>query len=149
MVLRAKDNGAIYQTVIRNCRRQLRVGKIVRVTGPEETTYDSLDVSIIESSICRANVINVERGYDLSVLERTQQAQEQADDLVLSEANSQPQEEQNDDEYEEERLQPEEERAVDVTRNIPRITMRQTDRNCWEVVLTEEERELINEFLDV
>ena len=94
-------------------------------------------------------MINVERGYDLSVLERTQQAQEQADDLVLSEASSQPQEEQNDDEHEEERLQPEEERAVDVTWDIPRITMRQTDRNCWEVVLTEEERELINEFLDV
>jgi len=58
MVLRAKDNGAIYQTVIRNCRRQLRVGKIVRVTGPggtaydwpEETTYDSLDVSIMKAA---------------------------------------------------------------------------------------------------
>ena len=157
MILRGKDNGAIYQTVIRNCRRQLRVGKLVRVTGPggtaydwpEETKYESLDVSIIESSVYRANVINVERGYDLSVVERTQQAQEQADDLVLSEANSPPQEEQNDEEYEEERFQPEEERAVDVTWNIPRIAMRQTDRNCWEVVLTEAERELINEFLDI
>jgi len=26
---------------------------------------------------------------------------------------------------------------------------RQTQENCWEVVLTEEERELINEFLEM
>jgi len=27
--------------------------------------------------------------------------------------------------------------------------MRQTQENCWEVILTEEERELIEEFLEI
>ena len=144
MILRINVDGAIYQTVVRNSKRQLRVGKIVRVTGPggigydwpEETKYDSLDVSIIENSVYRANIINVERGHDLSVRERTQQAQEQADDIIL-------------DISAEERSQPEEEQADEISWDIPRITMRQTERNCWEVVLTKEERELIDEFLEI
>jgi len=154
MILRIKVDGAIYQTVVRRCQRRLRVGKIVRVTGPggiaydwpEETKYDSLDVSIIENSVYRANTVNVERGYDLSVRERTQQAQEQADELILEE-RSQPEEQA--DVHDEERSQSEEEQADDISWDIPRISMRQTERNCWEVVLTEEERELINEFLEI
>ena len=31
----------------------------------------------------------------------------------------------------------------------PRSKLRETEKNCWEVVLTEEEMELINEFLQV
>jgi len=34
-----------------------------------------------------------------------------------------------------------------ITSNIPRIRMRETDTNCWEVILNEEERQLIDEFL--
>ena len=30
----------------------------------------------------------------------------------------------------------------------PRITLRQTENNCWQVVLTEEKQELIDEFLE-
>jgi len=58
MILRISWNGAIYQTILRKSQKYLRMGKIVRVTDPggivydwpEETKYDSLDVSIIESS---------------------------------------------------------------------------------------------------
>jgi len=49
----------------------------------------------------------------------------------------------------EEDIQSEEELSNDVSWNIPKITMRQTEPNCWEVVLTEEEKELINEFLEI
>jgi len=33
--------------------------------------------------------------------------------------------------------------------HISKIMLRQTQENCWEVVLTEEERELIDEFLEI
>jgi len=48
----------------------------------------------------------------------------------------------------EERSQLEERQLANLSWDIPRISMRQTEQNCWEVVLTEEERELINEFLE-
>jgi len=31
----------------------------------------------------------------------------------------------------------------------PHVKLVQTERNCWDVVLTEEERNLLGEFLDV
>jgi len=31
---------------------------------------------------------------------------------------------------------------------VPQIKLRETEKNCWQVVLTEEERELIDEFLE-
>jgi len=39
--------------------------------------------------------------------------------------------------------------AAETSWEIPQIRMRQTQENCWEVVLTEEERELIDEFLEI
>jgi len=41
------------------------------------------------------------------------------------------------------------EQAVEDGWEVPQIRMRQTQENCWEVVLTEEERELIDEFLEI
>ena len=35
-----------------------------------------------------------------------------------------------------------------VQHSSPKITWEQTALNCWQVVLTEEERELIDEFLE-
>ena len=35
-----------------------------------------------------------------------------------------------------------------VQHSYPKIAIRQTERNGWQVVLTEEERELIEEFLE-
>jgi len=49
----------------------------------------------------------------------------------------------------EEDIQSEEELPNGVSWNIPKITMRQTEHNCWEVTLTEEERELIDESLEI
>jgi len=133
MVLRI-THGAVYQTVLLKSKKSLRVGKLVRVTGPggtaydwpESTRYESLDVSIIEDSIHRANVINVERGHDLSVIERQQQAQEQADELMIEESLQ----EQQTSEYVEEEIQPEEELTNGVPWTTPKITMRQTEHNC-------------------
>jgi len=31
---------------------------------------------------------------------------------------------------------------------MPQIKLRETEKNCWQVILTEEERELIDEFLE-
>ena len=42
-----------------------------------------------------------------------------------------------------------EEQAAENSWEIPQIRMRQTQENCWEVILTEEERELIDEFLEI
>ena len=165
MILRINVDGAIYQTVVRKSQGHLRVGKIVRVTGPggiayvwpEQTKYDSLEVAIINDSVRRANEVNVERGHDLSVIERTQQAQEQSDELIMEERMQLEERRtamrnkvglQSEEEQADEGSQSEEKQADDVPWAIPKITMRQTERNFWEVVLTEEERELINEFLE-
>jgi len=151
MVFRV-THGAVYQTVLMKSLKHLRVRKLVRVTGPggtaydwpESTRYESLDVSIIDTSVYRANVINVKQGYDRSVLERTQQAQEQADELMIGEY---PQEQQMSDDDEEE-IQPERASTSGAPWQTPKITLRQTENNCWQVVLTEEEQDLINEFLE-
>ena len=145
--------GAVYQTVLLKTQSNLRVGKLVKVTEPggiaydwpESTRYESLDVSVIEDSVHRANVSNVERGYDLSAIERTQQAQEQADDLIMEESSQEQQAAENIDEE----IQPEEESPNAIPWEIPKFTMRQTGPDCWEVVLTEDERELIDEFLEI
>jgi len=42
-----------------------------------------------------------------------------------------------------------EEQAAGIPWEIPSITMRQTQENCWEVVSTQDERELIDEFLEI
>jgi len=34
-----------------------------------------------------------------------------------------------------------------ITSNVPNIRMQENDKDCWEIVLTEEERQLIDEFL--
>jgi len=125
MILRINVDGAIYQTVIRKSIRQIRVGKLTRLAGPgaigydwpEDTRYESLDISTIEKSAFRANIINTakERGCEPTNEELAQQVEEQ---------------------------------AAGMSWEIPKITMRQTQENCWEVVLTEEERELIDEFLE-
>jgi len=48
----------------------------------------------------------------------------------------------------EEEIQPEEASTSGEPWKTPKITLRQTEHNCWQVVLTEEERELIDEFLE-
>jgi len=105
------------------------VGKITRkdypgaigYDWPEETVYDSLKVDVITASVMRAEIINVAKmnGKLLSRQEVAEQENPQID------WNSKTQEQS------------------------PQIKLVQTERNCWDAVLTEEERNLIEEFLDV
>ena len=89
-------------------------------------------------------MINVEKGADLSVLERTQQAQEQIDELLIEEFKQEPQESK----YVEEEIPTETASTSVMPWNTPKFTLRQTRHNCWQVVLNKEEQELIDEFLE-
>ena len=105
---------------------------------PETTRYDSLKVEIIKASAQRANEINVQKGYDKNALERACKTQKQADEIMNEECSQDPQPE---DEVRQEA-------STSGETSMPRMTLRQNEPNIWEVVLTEEERELIEEFLE-
>jgi len=45
-------------------------------------------------------------------------------------------------------IQQEEASTSEAPWKTPKITLRQTEYNCWQVIMTEEEQELINEFLE-
>jgi len=147
MVLRVKY-GAVYQAVIVKSLKNLRVGKLERVAEPggiayewpEATRYDSLEVEIINASVQRANEFNMQRGYDKSVLERALQAQKQADEIMNEECPQDPQSE--------EEMEQDEASTSEKPWSTPKITLRQDESNVWQVVLTEQERELIDEFLE-
>ena len=147
MVLRVKY-GAVYQAVIVKSLKNLRVGKLERVAEPggiayewpEATRYDSLEVEIINASVQRANEFNMQRGYDKSVLERALQAQKQADEIMSEECPQDPQSE--------EEMEQDEASTSEKPWKTPKITLRQDESNVWQVVLTEQERELIDEFLE-
>jgi len=151
MILRV-THGAIYQTVLVKSLKNLRVGKLVKVAGPggvaydwpDTTRYGTLNVSIIATSVHRANVINVEKGDDMSVLERTQQAQEQIDEVLIEQLKQEPQESQ----YVKEEVSTEAASTSGMPWSTPKITLRQTEPNCWQVILNKEEQELIDEFLE-
>jgi len=130
MDLRQRASGVIYQTSLHKCGRQVRVGKPMVKTDfpgtivydwPEEVKYDTLGVDVITRSTLRADIINVAKmkGKLLTAQQVTELANPQIN------WNDQPQVE------------------------TPQIKLVQTERNCWDVVLTEEERNLLSEFLDV
>ena len=130
MDLRRRVNGGIYQTPIHKNGREIRVRKpIFKTDYPgaigydwlEEITYDTLDVGIIDASTTRADIINAAK------MEGKLLNAQQVSNIARG---------QNEWEYE-----PQEE--------TPPIKLIQTERNCWDVVLTEEERNLLGEFLDV
>ena len=147
MVLRVKY-GAVYQAVIVKSLKNLRVGKLERVAEPggiayewpEATRYESLEVETINASAHRADEFNMKRGYDKSVLERALQTQKQADEMMNEEC---PQEPQSDEEMEQDEAS-----TSETPWRTPKITLRQDESNVWQVVLTEQERELIDEFLE-
>jgi len=146
MVLRVKY-GAVYQAIIVKSLKNLRVGKLERVAEPggiaydwpETTRYDSLEVEIIKASAQRANEINAQKGYDKNALERAHNTQKQADKIMNEEC---PQDPQPEEEVRQEGA------STSGETSMPRITLRQNEPNIWEVVLTEQERELIEEFLE-
>jgi len=131
MELRADMEGVIYQTTLHKDQRQIRVGEITKKYGPGAIRYDwlpgtnyySLDLGEIKASIWRADMIN----------DAKMKGQELTQEMILQHTETQAAEASG---------------AMSVMPRVPSIKMRETEKNCWEVVLTEEERELINEFLE-
>jgi len=132
MDLRYKVIDELYQIVISKCEKGMRIGKpmlktsvkgAIRYDWPEEVTYETLSVDIITASMLRADIINWAKKEGR--LLTAQQLSQLAD-------NEGP----CDWDYE----QPVENSQVKLV---------QTERNCWDVVLTEEERNLLGEFLEV
>jgi len=78
-------------------------------------------VSAITNGVLRANAINIGKmqGKLLTVQEVTE--------VMNSQSNS----------------------TAETQEAIPKIKLVQTERNCWTAVLTKEERNLLEEFLDV
>ena len=85
-------------------------------------------------------MINVEKGVDMNVLERTQQVQKQ----IYEAFKQEPQESQN----VKEEVLTEAASTSGMPWSTPKITLRQTEPNCWQVILNKEEQELIDEFLE-
>jgi len=129
MDLRHKVNKELYQTTIHKRAREIRVGKpmlkashdgTIRYDWPQEITYETLGVDIINTSVKRADIINAAKNEGRLLSE------EQVSELLN------PQIDWNNQQQVE----------------TQQIKLLQTERNCWDVVLTEEERNLIGEFLD-
>jgi len=130
MDLRQKVNGEIYQTSIHKSGRQIIVGKPTFKTGhpgailynwPKEMKYELLDVEAITTSVRRGDIVNVAK-MEGRLLTEQQIAEKENPQINW---NYQPQE------------------------KSPQIKLVETERNCWDVVLTEEERNLLGEFLDI
>jgi len=87
------------------------------------TNYYSLTLREIQVSMWRADIINdgKMRGQEI-----TQEMMMQHTEMPRGETS----------------------RVMSTTSGVPSIRMREVEENRWEVVLTEEERELINEFLE-
>jgi len=130
MTLRADMEGITYETTVHKDQYKIRVGEI-KICGPGVIRYDwregllycSLNLREINEGIQRADIINKAR------MERQKEQQEPGVEVHQRE------------------LVNEDAEILAITSNIPRMRMRETDKNCWEIVLTEEERQLIDEFL--
>jgi len=136
MDLRHKVNDEIYQTPIHKEERKLRVGKPVMKTKyagaitydwSEEMKYETLDVDAITASMIRADAINLKKIQEESLITV------QRISALLNH------------EVEEGSIEMEQQQQV----TSQHISLVQTDRNCWNVVLTEEERNLLGELLDI
>jgi len=83
--------------------------------------YELLDVEAITTSVRRGDIVNVAK-MEGRLLTEQQIAEKENPQINW---NYQPQE------------------------KSPQIKLVETERNCWDVVLTEEERNLLGEFLDI
>jgi len=130
MDLRFKADNKLYQTTIHKSGRRMGIGKsevkadfpgAITYDWPEGITYDKLEVDIITKSMLRADIINF--------------AKKEGKMLSRKEI----------EEIENPQINWTEEESVAITQ----IKLVQTDTNCRNVVLTEEERNIISEFLEV
>ena len=138
MILRVKQGGLIYQTTLHKEKKNMRVGAIKQIYGPAamkydwpaELTYHSLSLEDIKASVERADIINdaiINRQIMLDQQERASGSQSERQVPETSEVLS----------------------VHSFMPKVPKIQLRETSTNCWEVVMTEEEKELIAEFLEV
>jgi len=140
MTLRIRQEGFIYQTILHKTDWKIRVGRIKQIYGtgamrynwPAEVTYHSLSLCEINASAQRADVIN-----DAITNRRA----------TMHQQEERPRDERRDEVQNEE--MPESSSSQDFLPTIPNIRLRETETNLWEVVMTEEEKELIAEFLEV
>ena len=132
--------GVTYQTTLHKDQNKIRVSEIVRKNGPGAIRYDwlpgtnyySLNLAEIKASMKRADLIN----------DAKMKGQELTQEIILQYATT-----SNDEKAEviTEDVGTSEDMLA-ITR-MPQIKLRETE-NCCEVALTEEERELINAFLE-
>jgi len=135
MILRIRKEGLIYETILHKTDWKIRVGRIKQIYGigamrynwPDEVTYHSLFLSEINASAQRADMINAAIANRQVMLN---QQEERQGEMLNKEA-------------------PAGSSSQDFLSTIPSIRLRETEPNLWEVVMTEEEKELIAEFLEV
>ena len=135
MILRIRKEGLIYETILHKTDWKIRVGRIKQIYGTgamrynwsDDVTYHSLFVSEINASAQRADVINDAITNKQVMLN---QQEERQGEMLNEEA-------------------PAGSSSQDFLSTIPSIRLRETEPNLWEVVMTEEEKELIAEFLEV
>ena len=140
MILRVREKGLTYQTILHKIDRRIQVGRIKQIYGTgamrydwqDEIKYHSLSVSEINASAKRADVIND------AITNRQDMMQQQAERPRDERPTEMPNEET-----------PGSSSPQDLLSTIPSIRLRETEPNLWEVVMTEEEKELIAEFLEV
>jgi len=129
MNLRQSVNGELYQTTLHKSRRKIVVGKptlktshdeTIRYDWPEEITYDTLSVDVITESTVRADIINLAK----------KEGRQLPTEPIIERASSQ----------------------LDGNYQLPmesaQASILQTDRNYWKE-LTEEERNMLGELLDI
>jgi len=140
MILRVRGKGLTYQTTLHKTDRKIRVGGITQIYGtgamrydwPDEIKYHSLFLDEINDSAKRADVINYAITNRQAVMH--QQVERPRDEKQVEMLNAET---------------PGSSSPQDFLPKIPNIRLRETEPNLWEVVTTEEERELIAEFLEV
>jgi len=141
MELRADMEGVTYKTIVHKDQKQIRVGPVTKIYGPGAIRYDwlpgtnfySLDLGEIKASIRRADLINDAKMMGQEVTQEILLQHGETSKSKTAEATTQDDEISGD---------------MEVIPRIPQIKLRETEKNCWEVVLTEEERDMINEFLE-
>jgi len=118
MLLRADMEGVTYETTVHKDQYKIRVGEI-KECGPGFTRYNWPEGLLYCSLDLKEIKDSIQRADMINKAVEIPQGEQAAE---VSEISA-------------------------VISNIPKIRMRETDENCWEVVLTEEERQLIDEFL--
>jgi len=139
MILRVREKGLVYQTILHKTDRKIRVGRITQIYGtgamrydwPDEIKYHSLSLEEIKASAKRADVINDAITIRQEMMH--QQVEESRNERQLEISNEET---------------PGSSFSQDLLPTIPNIRLRETEPNLWEVVMTEEEKELIAEFLE-